>query len=366
MSLLADLLSKKNSGGPSSGKDIPPTLTHVHDIPAKVRSLKSRYIVITVVSVATIALGILAVTQLERLTTLLPVQKPAPAPQPVKPPLVVVPAVPAPPVITAPTAPARMVEPEKPAETALDRKIAEDRAAVKRKYARHKLPVSTGAAHRLAAVQPAHKALPVKPGPVATSPAAAPSGRIDTAKRDALLYAARSAEQASDWRLALTNYRKAQKIDPDNFIIINNTAAALNNLGMFDEGVREARRALAKKPDYVPAMINAAIAYSSKGNSQEALQLFSDAAIADPGNRSLVINLGILQERTGRLDEAQTTYRPLANDNDPLALQGMGRIYERKGNRGEAVRIYRQIMALPNASPAQKKEVKGKLTQMEE
>ena len=140
----------------------------------------------------------------------------------------------------------------------------------------------------------------------------------------------------------------------------------LNNLGMFDEGVKEAKRALAKRPDYVPAMINAAIAYSSKGNSQEALRLFSEATIADPGNRSLVINLGILQERTGKLDDALRTYRPLADDGDPLALQGMGRVYERKGNRSEAVRAYRQIIALPNANPALKKEVKGQLVRLEE
>ena len=113
-------------------------------------------------------------------------------------------------------------------------------------------------------------------------------------------------------------------------------------------------------------MINVAIAYSSKGNSQEALRLFSEATIADPGNRSLVINLGILQERTGKLDDALRTYRPLADDGDPLALQGLGRVYERKGNRSEAVRAYRQIIALPNANPALKKEVKGQLVRLEE
>jgi hypothetical protein len=44
----------------------------------------------------------------------------------------------------------------------------------------------------------------------------------------------------------------------------------------------------------------------------------------------------------------------------------MGRVYERKGNKSEAIRIYRQIMALSNASPAIKKEAKGKITRLEE
>ncbi len=169
-----------------------------------------------------------------------------------------------------------------------------------------------------------------------------------------------------DWRSALASYRKAQKLDPENYGIMSNVAAALNNLGMFDEGAQEAERALVKKPNYVPALINAAIGYSSQGNTQKAVRLFTYACALDPGNRSLVINLGILHERAGNLDAAQATYRRLADDGDPLALQGMGRVYERKGNRIEAVRAYRRIMALPNATAAQKKEAKIRIVRLEE
>lgn len=361
MSLLADLLSKKNNTAPSGGKDIPPTLTRSHDTPVKVLTPKSRYITIAAVSVTAIAVGLLAISQFGRLTTLL-AKKPAPAP-----PAAVAPAVPSPQAAIVPPLPTPIIASEKPPLPEPLKKTAAKHKAKRAEHAQRKPAVRAWGTPRLAAIQPlvkspaAKQAVPATPHPEAAAPA-----KIDTAKRDALLYAARSAEQASDWRLALANYRRAQKIDPDNFVIMNNAAAALNNLGMFDEGVREAKRALGKKPDYVPAMINAAIAYSSKGNSQEALHLFSEATLADPGNRSLVINLGILQERSGKLDDAQRTYRPLADDGDPLALQGMGRVYERKGNRVEAIRAYRQIMALPNANPALKKEIRGKIVRLEE
>lgn len=193
-----------------------------------------------------------------------------------------------------------------------------------------------------------------------------PPRKIDTAMRDALLYTARSAELAGDWRAALASYRKALKIDPDNYKILSNLAATLNNLGMFDDGAQEAERALAKKPNYVPALINAAIGYSSSGNTQKALRLFTYASALDPNNRSLTINLGILHERAGNLDAAQATYRQLAINGDPLALQGMGRIYERRGNRSEAIRAYRQIMALPNATAELKKEAKDRVLRLEE
>ena len=356
MSLLADLLSKRNNPAQSGGKDIPPTLTSSYDTPIKVIKQKSRYVTITVVTVAIIVSGVLAMTQFSRVTALL-THKTTPTPQPVKLAATASPVASVAEVVVARPTPVEKAEPEKAAVPTQQTETTVKQSNAKSRHVHR----------RLAAVQPAPKKIPAQHTvPVTPRAEEVLSGKVDTEKRDALLYAARSAEQASDWRVALANYRKALKIDPDNFVIMNNAAAALNNLGMFDEGVKEAKRSLAKKPDYVPAMINAAIAYSSKGNSQEALRLFSEATIADPGNRSLVINLGILQERSGKLDDALKTYRPLADDGDPLALQGMGRVYERKGNRSEAVRAYRQIIATPNANPALKKEIKGQLVRLEE
>jgi tetratricopeptide (TPR) repeat protein len=208
---------------------------------------------------------------------------------------------------------------------------------------------------------------PVRPQSTAALPPqkAVPQPVIDTAARDSHLYTARSAEMTRDWRTALSSYRMAHKIDPNNYVIMNNTAAALNNLGMFADGAQEAELALTKKPDYVPALINAAISYSSMGNTNKAVRLFSTASALDPGNRSLVINLGILHERAGNLDDAQATYRQLAETADPLALQGMARVYERKGNLLEAARAYRQIMGLPGATPELKKEVKRMLVKLD-
>jgi len=219
---------------------------------------------------------------------------------------------------------------------------------------------------KLIAVRPAQVERVPRQAPVPPRQKAVAPVKIDTGARDALLYAARSAEQASDWKSALASYRKAQEIDPGNYKIMSNLAAALNNLGMFDEGVQEAERALDRRPNYVPALINAAIGYSTLGNTQKALRLFTYASAIDPGNRGLIINLGILQERSGNLDDAQATYRQPAVAGDPLALQGMGRIYERKGNKSEAARTYRQILKMANASPALKREVKGKLERLDE
>ena len=190
--------------------------------------------------------------------------------------------------------------------------------------------------------------------------------KVDPAVTGELLYAARSAEQGGDLRLALDYYQRALRTDPGNYLIMNNAAAALNNLKMYREGARQAEKALEKKEDCVPAMINAAIAHSSLGESAEALRFFAAASSADPANSSLAVNLGIYQERSGRLDDALVTYGKPAAAGDLHALEGVARISQRQGNRNEAISAYRRIAANRNASPALKKEVQERLLRLEQ
>lgn len=353
MSLLADLLSKNKTGSSNGGNDpplplnVPPTLSKAQGNTAPVRTLNNRYVKLTLIFVVLFALGAFMTAKLSLLGKTKPQTVPA---------KVIAPGAAAPQVALPPPAAAPPLEQVNKARIILGEPTAAE--PLKKTVRAHKAINSQHAVQK-AERQPLQTPAPTRQKAVAPR-------KIDTAMRDSLLYAARSAEQASDWKSALANYRRAQDIDPDNYKIMSNVAAALNNLGMFDDGIQEAERALGKKPDYVPALINAAIGNSSKGNTQKALRLFTYASALDPSNRSLVINLGILHERAGNLDAAQATYRQLAAADDPLALQGMARIYERKGNRIEAVRAYRLIMALPNASSILKREAKGKLVRLEE
>ena len=366
MSILADLLSKKNVDEATTGKDIPPTLARAHGPSAKKQAPQKLYVIIAIFAVIFIGAGLAIMLKMGHLTP----PALAPTPEPVKYPL--------PSPLATAVAPLQATvappPPQPPVQQAAIAAAPLQTAEVKHKGKATFATKSVPKKHKLGAVVPAtvqrHAAsgLSAKASVKKQDFSARPSTEVrpDTAAKDALLYAARSAEQAGDWRLAHATYRRALEIDPDNYKILSNSAAALNNLGMFDEGAQEAKRALDKKSNYIPAMINYAIACSSKGNNQEALRYFSAAHTADPSNRNLAINLGILQERLGKLDEAKATYRKLAEAGDPLALMGIGRISERKGNRTEALHAYRQLMAMRDLDPAVRKEVKAKLARLEE
>jgi Flp pilus assembly protein TadD len=377
MSLLADLLSKTKTGGSGDSKEtpsplnVPPTLSKAHGIPGKVNRFNNRYVKLGLVCVAFIAVGAFFAVKSRQMGSLIKKSTPVTVP-PV--PAKVDPIAPVPPIVNlTPPAATQPADPTKTARINLQEPPAAT-AATNKKPRPHKVPrrpprqpVVKADAEPKAASQPqAQKTESVQQTP--TKPRTKPVAplKMDTAARDSLLYAARSAEQAGDWKSALSSYRKALEYDPNDYKILSNVAAVLNNLGMFDESVKEAERSLAKKQDYVPALINAAIGYSSKGNTPKALRLFTYASALDPGNRSLAINMGILHERSGNLDDALAAYRPLAGSGDSLVLQGLARVYERKGNKNDAIRVYRQIMALPNATEKLRKEAKSKLSRLEE
>jgi len=381
MSLLADLL-KTRDVKPSGSKDVIPTLLRAQGVGSTSLRLKRRYIILSVIALSTIFIGLFLPSQLKRLSYFRPA-KTATVPPP--PPLLM----PLPPRTAPAREPGQIVEEAKkavaggaPHKTAVPEKTVAvtnpDKSVAAAVVSKKPTSAATGVKktarlmartlprkqNRVARIQ--GRTDTTKPVKVTNKRVETAPGKIDTDARGALLYAARSSEQSGDWRSALASYRAALDIDPDNYRIMSNSAAAYNKLGMYPDGEREARMALARKPDYVPALINAAIACSSQGNSKVALKLFAAAAAAEPGNKSLAINLGVMQERTGNMDEALATYRRAAASDDPQAMLGVARIYDQRGNKNEAIKAYRLIMLQKDASPSLKQEAKKRLLRLEE
>lgn len=245
-----------------------------------------------------------------------------------------------------------------PAVAAVQPRISSAKAAV--------VPPSVAATDRPVAAEPVVKVVRPRPAVVAATKSAAkrstPAGQPpqqpaverkpapkDRTIVDAYLFAARNAEAKRDYLTALKQYQKALDADPDNYRIMNNVASTMLQLGMHEEALAVANRALSVKPDYVSAMVNAGIAHGSLGHGSAARSMFGKAVVLDPGNRSALYNLALSQERAGTLDDAFKTYRRLADGGDPQGYLGQGRLYERQGSKGEALKLYRELTALPDA-----------------
>jgi len=128
-------------------------------------------------------------------------------------------------------------------------------------------------------------------------------------------------------------------------------AGALIKTGAYAESVQYSRLALNTNRNYVPAIINLAIASIRLGDISEGEQGLLRARSLEPGNRQVLYNLGLLYENRNRYPEASEIYEKLAGTGSPQGSTGLGRVLEKQGKREEAKKVYRDILASSTADP---------------
>ena len=69
-------------------------------------------------------------------------------------------------------------------------------------------------------------------------------------------------------------FKKAIKINSNNFEIYNNPGVALNNLGDIENAIHNYKKSLNLKPDFVPVIFNLGIAYTKTDNYKNAIKTF--------------------------------------------------------------------------------------------
>jgi tetratricopeptide (TPR) repeat protein len=173
-----------------------------------------------------------------------------------------------------------------------------------------------------------------------------PPPLIDKEARDAKLTAARSAEKRKAYSEALQLYQQALSHDQTNHTLMNNVASIYLRLGEHAAALAMTDKALRRAPEYVPALINQGIARNDLGNTAGAAENFARALELEPSNRDALFNLALFNEKNGKLDAAATIFQRLAGSGDLQGMFGLARIYEKRMQRSEAIRVYSDIMAM--------------------
>ena len=190
-----------------------------------------------------------------------------------------------------------------------------------------------------------------------------PPMSIDKEALDSLLFAASSAENSQDYTKAFSLYKRAFEAAPDNYRIANNAASVCLAMGRYIAANEYANKALTLKPDYLSALINSGIAQDKLGDDKGALNALQRAVSLDPGSKLALLNLGLLQERSKRLSDAFATYKRLSDLGDNRGKLGVARIYERMGNRDEAIQAYLAIAHMQGGSGV-KESARQRLSQL--
>ncbi|MBI3593220.1 MAG: tetratricopeptide repeat protein [Nitrospirae bacterium] len=350
MSLLADLLSKVKFQGAKG--DIPPNLKQVVSDSAEKAVTRKRIIILSVLVILAVASGFGAVYVMELYI------KPFAVKKTVRPPEKPLPEQ----TITRPSAPtvahplsqplhetAKTETKKEPLQTAKKKKEIKKEPQPEKTYIPEDGDAETKKTPESAEV--IRKELKRQPA-------------VDTANRDVYIYAAKTYESKKDYYQALSNYKKALEIDPQNYIIMNNISSVMLQLGSYENAIRYSKNALAVRKDYAPSLINLGIAHIQLNNMQEGESYLSKALSIDPSNRHAVLNLAILYERLGDYDKAYKSFYRLSETGDIQGYLGIARISEKKGKTSDAARIYREILSMKDIDPGFRKLANERLLQL--
>lgn len=126
-------------------------------------------------------------------------------------------------------------------------------------------------------------------------------------------------------------------------------ADSLADVGAYGEAERYFRLATDLLPDSPDAHHSLAVFYFGLERLEASLAAETRAHEVDPGNAVTVSNLALLNERLGRMEEAERHYRraaEMAPDDADLAWNAAYFLREQPGGRAEAERLYDRAMEL--------------------
>lgn len=155
--------------------------------------------------------------------------------------------------------------------------------------------------------------------------------------------------RVGDYQKAWEYYTKAINIEPGNANAYANRAFASNRMGRKEDALSDYGMAITLSPRLAEAIVNRGLIYYHENNFGQALIDFSQAVRLEPtANNYDFRALALI--RAGQYDEAlEDVIKANQLDPDlPLPWYRRGFIYEKKGQRAEALAAYRRFVALSN------------------
>lgn len=142
-------------------------------------------------------------------------------------------------------------------------------------------------------------------------------------------------------------WQEALRVSPDNAQLLNNLGLACTRKKEYEQAVRYFQRSMHLRPSYTDAHLNLGRLYEVMGENRDAeLQLRAAVALA-PLSIQTRNELGNFYFTSGRLPEAQEQYQAsVASIPNPAALDGLGDIAVRQGNRDAAEQEFRRAMGM--------------------
>ena len=139
-------------------------------------------------------------------------------------------------------------------------------------------------------------------------------------------------------KAALENMRRASELDPGSYYLKMETARLYARNGDNDTALKYASEAIALNPEAPEPREFAAWVSTASGRWEAAINQYKEILRLHPGNSDALTQMGALYAETGRLDEAEATFKELAAVNpSAISYYYLGSFYGKTGRPKEAI-----------------------------
>ncbi len=152
----------------------------------------------------------------------------------------------------------------------------------------------------------------------------------------------------NDFQQAITEFRKAIKIDPNQARLYSGLGTVYFSMGEKEKAITEFRKAIQIKPNNINLYIFLGMAYNLSGQFQQAITEFRKAIKIDPNQARLYSGLGTVYFSMGEKEKAIDYYQraiqmsPYNSD----AYSGLAAVYQFLGQYNKAIRYNKKAIQI--------------------
>lgn len=159
-------------------------------------------------------------------------------------------------------------------------------------------------------------------------------------------------QQSRNWEKALTNYAKAERLDPTNPDIYNNIGVIYKELRQYERAIEEFLKAAHLNPDYAKPYNNIGVVYYSKKDFPGAIRNYRKAISIEPENLEALNNLAVAYKHVDQLERAKSVLNQALKINPAHAgtHYNLAVLYEKEGNIDSAIHFYQGFVDLASLS----------------
>jgi tetratricopeptide (TPR) repeat protein len=155
--------------------------------------------------------------------------------------------------------------------------------------------------------------------------------------------------ETGDVENALKYYLKAINLNPQYTEAFNNLGEALSSKGKINEAIKNFQTAVRLNPEYAVAQVNLGSKLAESGQTDKAILHLKKVVTIMPDNAEINRNLGHALAEKKQYQESSIYLEKavkLSNENDPLALFLLGKVYSDLSRVSDAVSIERKAFVV--------------------